>query len=121
MLGQTISRDGLDYLPCSLLQPNTANRCNNPEDANWTSPFAFGSWAWEGSLLGAPLSGPGLSLIDATYSYGFGRLRGMLPPDTTGGFPERLLLLERLQRSQRRGRPGQHATTATRGSWTTSS
>ena len=87
VLGQTISRDGLDYLPCSLLQPNTANRCNNPQDANWTSPFAFGSWAWEGSLLGAPLSGPGLSLIDATYSYGFGRLRGMLPPDTTGGFP----------------------------------
>ena len=87
VLGQTISRDGLDYLPCSLLQPNTANRCNNPQDANWTSPFGFGSWAWEGSLLGAPLSGPGLSLIDATYSYGFGRLRGILPPDTTGGFP----------------------------------
>ena len=87
VLGQTISRDHLDYLPCSLLQPNTANRCNNPKDANWTSPFGFGSWAWEGSLLGAPLSGPGLTLIDATYAYGFGRLRGLLPPDTTGGFP----------------------------------
>jgi hypothetical protein len=87
VLGQTISRDGLDYLPCSLLQPNTANRCNNPKDANWTSPFGFGSWAWEGSLLGAPLRGPGLTLIDATYSYGFDRLRGLLPPDTTGGFP----------------------------------
>ena len=87
VLGQTISRDGLDYLPCSLLQPNTANRCNNPKDANWTSPFGFGSWAWEGSLLGAPLSGPGLTLIDSTYAYGFGRLRGLLPPDTTGGFP----------------------------------
>ena len=85
VLGQTISRDHLDYLPCSLLQPNTANRCNNPQDANWTSPI--GNWAWEGSLLGATISGPGQTLIDATYSYGFGRLRGLLPPDTTGGFP----------------------------------
>ena len=28
-------------------QPNTANRCANPEDANWTSPFGFGGWAWD--------------------------------------------------------------------------
>ena len=87
VLGQTISHNGLDYLPCSLLEPNTANRCANPSDANWTSPFGFGSWAWEGSLLGAPVSGPGLTMIDATYAYGFGRLRGILPPGTTGGFP----------------------------------
>ena len=85
VLGQTISRGHLDYLPCSLLQPNTANRCANPMDANWTSPV--GNWAWEGSLLGATISGPGETLIDATYAYGFGRLRGTLPPDTTGGFP----------------------------------
>ena len=85
LLGQTISQNHLDYLPCSLLQPNTANRCDNPEDANWTSPI--GNWAWEGSLLGATISGPGQTLIDATYSYGFGRLRGLLPPHTTGGFP----------------------------------
>ena len=85
VLGQTISGNHLDYLPCSLTQPNTANRCANPKDANWTSPFA--NWAWEGSLLGAPLSGPGQTLIDATYDYGFGRLRGLLPPDTAGGFP----------------------------------
>ena len=87
VLGQTIAKYHLDYLPCSLVQPNTANRCANPRDANWTSPFGFGSWAWEGSLLGATLSGPGLTMIDDTYSYGFGRLRGVLPPDTTGGFP----------------------------------
>jgi len=83
----TISRYGLDYLPCSLLAPNTVNRCANPEDANWTSPFGFGGWAWNGYLLGAPLSGPGISLIDATYAYGFQRLKGTLPPDTFGGFP----------------------------------
>ena len=87
MLGQTISRYNLDYLPCSLVQPNTENRCTDPSDANWTSPFGFGSWAWEGSLLGAPLSGPGLTMIDATYTYGFDRLHGILPPGTAGGFP----------------------------------
>ena len=87
VLGQNIAANHLDYLPCSLEQPNTANRCTDPEDANWTSAFAFGSWAWEGYLLGATVTGPGLSLIDATYDYGFGRLRGVLPPGTTGGFP----------------------------------
>ena len=87
VLDTTISRYGLDYLPCSLLAPNTANRCANPEDANWTSPFGFGGWAWNGSLFGATLNGPGISLIDATYAYGFQRLTGTLPPDTFGGFP----------------------------------
>ncbi len=31
----------------------------------------FGRWAWDGYLFGAPFSGPGLSLIDVTYNYGF--------------------------------------------------
>jgi len=84
-LDATILRYHLDYLPCSILQPNTANRCRNPKDANWTSPL--GAWAWEGSLLGATLRGPGASLIDATYDYGFARLKGKLPPNTFGGFP----------------------------------
>ena len=85
VLTATIDQGHLDYLPCSLVQPNSANRCDNPEDANWTSPI--GNWAWEGSLFGAPVAGPGLTMIDATYAYGFGPLRGRLPPDTTGGFP----------------------------------
>ncbi|HLH47252.1 MAG TPA: hypothetical protein VKV25_08835 [Acidimicrobiales bacterium] len=85
-LDATISRYGLDYLPCSMVEPNTANRCVNPEDANWAAPFLFGRWAWDGYLFGAPRSGPGLDLIDATYSYGFGRLRGQLPPNTFGGY-----------------------------------
>ena len=87
-LTATIAANHLDYLPCSLVQPNTANRCSNPMDANWTSPFGFGAWAWEAGLLGAPVSGPGLTMIDATYAYGFGRLQGLLPADTTGGFPD---------------------------------
>ncbi len=86
VLQATMGQYHLNYLPCSLLQPNSANRCANPEDANWTSPL--GNWAWEGYLFGARLAGPGTSLIDATYAYGFGRLDGLLPPDTTGGFPD---------------------------------
>jgi hypothetical protein len=84
-LDSTIAQYRLDYLPCSMLQPNTANRCIHPEDANWSSPF--GNWAWEGYLLGATRTGPGVTMIDATYAYGFKRLKGKLPPDTFGGFP----------------------------------
>ncbi len=84
-LDATVHRYHLDYLPCSILQPNTDNRCRKPEDANWQSPL--GQWAWEGSLLGATLTGPGISMIDATYDYGFGRLKGKLPLNTFGGFP----------------------------------
>ncbi len=86
-LDATISANHLNYLPCSMVEPNTDNRCVNAEDANWAAPFLFGRWAWDGYLFGAPLSGPGISLIDATYDYGFARLAGQLPPDTFGGYP----------------------------------
>jgi hypothetical protein len=67
ILNGTIAANHLSYLPCSMTEPNTANRCANAEDANWAAPFLFGRWAWDGYLFGAPRSGPGLSLIDATY------------------------------------------------------
>jgi hypothetical protein len=86
-LDATISANHLNYLPCSMTEPNTDNRCVNAEDANWAAPFLFGRWAWDGSLFGAPLSGPGSSLIDATYQYGFARLAGQLPANTFGGYP----------------------------------
>ncbi len=86
-LDATISANHLNYLPCSMTEPNTDNRCANAEDANWAAPFLFGRWAWDGQLFGAPLSGPGISLIDATYSYGFSRLAGKLPANTFGGYP----------------------------------
>ena len=86
-LDATISAGHLTYLPCSMTEPNTDNRCVNAEDANWAAPFLFGRWAWDGYLFGAPLSGPGVSLIDATYSYGFARLVGKLPANTFGGYP----------------------------------
>ena len=63
-LNATISANHLSYLPCSMIEPNTDNRCVNAEDANWAAPFLFGRWAWDGYLFGAPLSGPGASLIE---------------------------------------------------------
>jgi hypothetical protein len=87
-LAATMSTYHLDYLPCSMTEPNTSNRCSNSEDANWAAPFLFGRWAWDGYLFGARLSGPGVSLIDATYDYGFARLAGKLPANTFGGYPD---------------------------------
>ena len=84
-LDATIARYHLDYVPCSILRPNTANRCKDPEDANWMSPL--GGWAWDGSLFATTVNGPGATMIDATYDYGFARLMGKLPPGTFGGFP----------------------------------
>ena len=52
-LNATIHRYALNYLPCSMVEPNTANRCNNPEDANWAAPFLFGRWAWNAPLFGS--------------------------------------------------------------------
>jgi hypothetical protein len=86
-LTATMRRYHLDYLPCSMVEPNTANRCRNPEDANWAAPFLFGRWPWDAQLFGATVNGPALQLIDATYAYGFQRLVGKLPPDTFGGYP----------------------------------
>lgn len=85
-LTATITKYHLDYLPCSLIEPNADNRCSNPEDANWGAPFLFGRWAWDAGLFGAATTGPGVDLIDATYAYGFGRLAGKLPANTLGGY-----------------------------------
>ena len=87
VLSATIKQYHLSYIPCSMVQPNTANRCKNPQDANWAAPMLFGRWAWDAPPFGAPVSGPGITLINATYSYGFDRLKGLLPADTFGGYP----------------------------------
>ena len=90
-LSSTISSNNLDYIPCSMVEPNTANRCSNPEDANWAAPGVYFNWAWNGYLLGAPLTSPeggtAADWIDKTLSYGFGRVQGMLPANTFGGYP----------------------------------
>jgi hypothetical protein len=86
-LRATMSAAHISYLPCSMTEPNTDNRCANAEDANWAAPFLFGRWAWDGYLFGAQRTGPGITAIDKTYDYGFGRLAGKLPPNTFGGYP----------------------------------
>jgi hypothetical protein len=74
-----------------MVEPNTANRCSNPEDANWAAPGVYFNWAWNGYLLGAPVTGPdggtAADWIDKTLSYGFGRVQGILPANTFGGYP----------------------------------
>ncbi len=118
-LASTIAADHLDYLPCSLFQPNVDNRCTDPEDANWTSPLNI--WAWEGSLLGAPESGPPLTMIGATYEYGFDRLRGTLPPGRPAGSRPISMPASTTPPRDRRGWPHPSPTSATRASSTTSS
>ena len=90
-LARTISANHLSYIPCSMVEPNTANRCTNPEDANWAAPGVYFNEAWNGYLLGATLTPPGggtmADWIDKTLTYGFGRATGMLPADTFGGYP----------------------------------
>ena len=90
-LSATISAGNLGYIPCSMVEPNTANRCANPEDANWAAPGVYFNWAWNGYLLGATVTPPGTGTmadwIDTTLSYGFGRVTGMLPANTFGGYP----------------------------------
>ena len=105
-LGNTISTYSLDYLPCSMVEPNDNNRCSNPKDANWAAPFLFGRWAWDGYLFDAPISGPGHDLIDATYNYGFGRLAGH-PAAEHLRRVWHYRLQHRIQRRLRRMGPGQ--------------
>jgi hypothetical protein len=90
-LSATMAANHLDYIPCSMVEPNTANRCTNPEDANWAAPGVYFNWAWNAAQLGAPVTAPGggsmAALIDRTLSYGFGRAAGLLPANTFGGYP----------------------------------
>lgn len=90
-LSATTSSGGLDYIPCSMVEPNNDNRCSNPEDANWAAPGVYFNWAWNAQMLGAATPGPdGLTSgdwIDKTLSYGFGRVTGLLPANTFGGYP----------------------------------
>lgn len=84
---ETVSRCGLNYLPCSMLEANSENVCRNPRNTNWASMFLFGRWAWDGYLFGAEQDGAMLALIDATYDYGFarGREAGLFPHSFGGG------------------------------------
>ena len=86
-LDATINRYHLDYLPCSMVQPNSANRCHNPEDANWAAPLARRRGPGTDRSSGPRSRAPASIIIDATYAYGFARLAGKLPANTVGGYP----------------------------------
>src|SRR3569833_1493039 len=66
-LGSTINAGHLDYIPCAVDQPNTANACGQQNTANWAALFLFGRVQWDGYLLGARLTGPLATMTDATY------------------------------------------------------
>ncbi len=86
-LENTLEEYNINYIPASIVGPNSKNRCNTPNDANWAAHFFFGRWAWDGWLAGAKQAGANLDLIDATYDYGFGRLKEAgYPPHTYGGY-----------------------------------
>ena len=86
-LTKTIATYNTDYLPVSMVEPNTENRCIIPKDANWAAQFFFGRWAWDGYLFNGEQYGVNLTMIDDTYDYGFGRLQGILPAHNFGGYP----------------------------------
>jgi len=79
-LTETITTCNLNYIPVSVVQPNDKNRCSAPKDANWAAQFLFGRWAWDGYLFNGEQYGVNLTMIDDTYDYGLGRLKGILPP-----------------------------------------
>ena len=93
LLTATDTRAGRDHPPVrtrlpALLDPPTQHGqpVRQPRRRQLDVPIR------ELGLGGLPVRGhargPGISLIDATYDYGFSRLRGLLPPNTTGGFPD---------------------------------
>jgi hypothetical protein len=90
-LAHTAATYHLDYLPCSMLEPNTYNRCADPLDGNWAAPGVYTNEAWHGYLIGAHVAGiAGKSMagwLDSTLGYGFARTSGVVPPTTFGGYP----------------------------------
>ena len=89
-LAETIETYDLDYIPCSILQPNTTNSCADPAMAGWAGPGVYYNYAWNGYLLGADLGAPdGIAAgdwADKTFDWGFALTRNVLPQDTFGGY-----------------------------------
>ncbi|MEV0401134.1 RICIN domain-containing protein [Actinoallomurus sp. NPDC050550] len=89
VVGNNESANGFNYLPCEVDKPNSANRCNTFNDANWASPAWAGQNQFDTMLMGGPLNGvigdPGQ--IDRMYQWGFARLSAQgYPYPTFGAF-----------------------------------
>jgi hypothetical protein len=89
VIGNNQRANGFDFLPCEVHRPNTLNRCNTFNDANWAQAGWSGQNQWDTFLLGGtPLSGiigDGAQL-DRMYTWGFGRLAGRVPFPSFGAF-----------------------------------
>jgi ricin-type beta-trefoil lectin protein len=89
VLSANESANGFSFLPCTVNQPNSANRCNTFNDANWASPEWVNQNQWSTFLEGGTLSGIAGSATqgDALYAWGFARLAANgLPYPTFGAF-----------------------------------
>jgi hypothetical protein len=89
VVGHTESANGFSFLPCTVDQPNSANRCGTFNDANWASPGWVGQNQWSTMLMGGTLTGliGDPAQIDGMYQWGFARLAANnLPYPTFGAF-----------------------------------
>jgi len=90
VLGANQSANGFNFLPCEVQRPNSANRCNTFNDANWAQAGWSGQNQWDTMLMGGtPLGGiigdPGQ--LDRMYTFGFNRLASSVPFPSLGAFP----------------------------------
>ena len=89
LVGNDESANGFDFLPCTVNQPDPANRCGTYNDANWASPGWVGQDQWSTMLMGGTLTGilGDPTQIDNMYQMGFARLASNnLPYPTFGAF-----------------------------------
>jgi hypothetical protein len=70
--------DDFAFLPCEVDRPVTADRCNAPNDANWSGSNLWGQNVWDVLLLGGDLNGVlgDPQQTDNLYRTGFSRLAG---------------------------------------------
>jgi hypothetical protein len=89
LVGNDESANDFDFLPCTINQPDSANRCGTYNDANWASPGWVGQDQWSTMLMGGTLTGilGDPTQIDNMYAMGFARLAANnLPFPTFGAF-----------------------------------
>lgn len=90
VIGNNQTTNAFSFLPCEVTRPDSANRCNTFNDANWAQAAWSGQNQWDTMLMGGtPLSGivgdPGQ--LDRMYTFGFNRLAGKVPFPSLGAFP----------------------------------
>jgi hypothetical protein len=90
VLGNNETANAFNFLPCEVTRPDSANRCNTFNDANWAQAGWSGQNQWDTMLMGGtPLSGRigDPAQLDNMYTFGFNRLAGRVPFPSLGAFP----------------------------------